>query len=502
MEVRTPTEVAAAWRDRLAGRLRRDREAATSSIRLAYREAGLDPPARILWADGPSEALQAVAFLRTPPRILWRFALALAVLGAVVWVGLVLAIAEHLVTAPTNGDFITFAATLTAFVIVLGSLRPVPVPPGIHPVPRHREILAWIASFAIIVLQPVCCGALLRLGTLDNPLALLAGLVLSAVLGSLPGLLLAARVYAVYRVLPPYLQTIGPGVPVGGHLRRARDASWAPFRQQILFASWSDRLPAQGRRNAHALAFRDDAAGVFAADALRRAPGSRQGGGTPLLSDWLARVFEPTPAPEAPFHHLDGIEDATRAAAVECAGTGVGALSFARIAFHLDRLYPFRGIAVAVWPAIRVALDGEERLHSDRGPALAWADGTAVYLWHGRLIDADLVEDSSPLTRTRIALERDPNRRRVLIDRFGLGRYMLECGATELQHDACGTLYRLEQRLDEPIVAVRVVNHTPHPDGTFEEFWLRVPPPTRTAREAVAWTFGLSPDAYDPVLQS
>ena len=70
------------------------------------------------------------------------------------------------------------------------------------------------------------------------------------------------------------------------------------------------------------------------------------------------------------------------------------------------------------------------------------------------------------------------------------------------QCDRCGALYWLDQRFDEPIVAVRVINHTPHADGSFEEFWLRVPPSMQTAREAVAWTFGLSPEEYDPVLES
>jgi hypothetical protein len=35
-----------------------------------------------------------------------------------------------------------------------------------------------------------------------------------------------------------------------------------------------------------------------------------------------------------------------------------------------------------------------------------------------------------------------------------------------------------------------VVNSTPEQDGTYRRYLLRVPPTTRTAREAVAWTFG------------
>ena len=51
---------------------------------------------------------------------------------------------------------------------------------------------------------------------------------------------------------------------------------------------------------------------------------------------------------------------------------------------------------------------------------------------------------------------------------------------------------------DEPVVMVEVVNSTAEPDGTFRTYWLRVPPSTRTAREGVAWTFGVAEEEYRP----
>ena len=46
-------------------------------------------------------------------------------------------------------------------------------------------------------------------------------------------------------------------------------------------------------------------------------------------------------------------------------------------------------------------------------------------------------------------------------------------------------------RLDgERAQVVEVVNATPEPDGSYRRYFLRVPPQVRTAREAVAWTFG------------
>lgn len=44
---------------------------------------------------------------------------------------------------------------------------------------------------------------------------------------------------------------------------------------------------------------------------------------------------------------------------------------------------------------------------------------------------------------------------------------------------------------------VKVVNGTPEPDGSFKDYYLSVPPDMETAKEAVAWTYGLHPDDYD-----
>jgi hypothetical protein len=61
-----------------------------------------------------------------------------------------------------------------------------------------------------------------------------------------------------------------------------------------------------------------------------------------------------------------------------------------------------------------------------------------------------------------------------------------------------GVLWRIDMPGDEPVVIVEVVNSTPEPDGTSRTYWLRVPPRTRTAREGVAWTFGLTAQEYQP----
>jgi hypothetical protein len=43
---------------------------------------------------------------------------------------------------------------------------------------------------------------------------------------------------------------------------------------------------------------------------------------------------------------------------------------------------------------------------------------------------------------------------------------------------------------------VEVENGTREPDGSRRHYFLPVPPGARTPHEAVAWTYGLTPDRY------
>ena len=44
--------------------------------------------------------------------------------------------------------------------------------------------------------------------------------------------------------------------------------------------------------------------------------------------------------------------------------------------------------------------------------------------------------------------------------------------------------------------AIEVMNGTAEADGSRKRYFLRVPSAMRTAREAVAWTYGLTADQY------
>ncbi|WP_433370133.1 DUF6745 domain-containing protein [Actinoplanes sp. CA-142083] len=149
-----------------------------------------------------------------------------------------------------------------------------------------------------------------------------------------------------------------------------------------------------------------------------------------------------------------------------------------------------------------LARDNVGRLHRGEGPALEFPDGYALWAWRGMPIPAALAAQLPTLTADRIGAETNAELRRVMLEHYGYDRYLRESGARSLHTDETGTLWYLDLPGDEPLVMVEVVNATPEPDGTSRIYWLRVPPTTRTAREGVAWTFGLTVDEYQPLLQT
>lgn len=89
-----------------------------------------------------------------------------------------------------------------------------------------------------------------------------------------------------------------------------------------------------------------------------------------------------------------------------------------------------------------------------------------------------------------------------MVERYGQERFLIESGAAIRHRDDAGVLYERPLGDDEPIVMVQVKNSTPEPDGSFKDYFIRVPPSMATARQAVAWTFGLLEDQYRPAQES
>ena len=143
-----------------------------------------------------------------------------------------------------------------------------------------------------------------------------------------------------------------------------------------------------------------------------------------------------------------------------------------------------------------LAFDISGRLHSASGPALAYRDGWSVHVWKGVELPAVLIEQPGAITLD--AIDRQPNVivRRCMIEIMGTKRFLALGGASIAGSDETGTLWRKIWRFGDEWAAVEVENGTAEPDGTRQRYILQVPPELRTARAAVAWTYGMSEREY------
>jgi hypothetical protein len=140
-------------------------------------------------------------------------------------------------------------------------------------------------------------------------------------------------------------------------------------------------------------------------------------------------------------------------------------------------------------------LDEQGRLHCWDDVALGWPDGPSFCRWHGIPVDERLVREPALLGPELIQSESNVEVRRVMLERFGLERFLAAVDAREVDTSRHGRLY--ESWTQTGVFRyVEVQNATLAPDGTRKRYMLLVPAHLPTARAAVAWTFGLDEDEY------
>ena len=137
-----------------------------------------------------------------------------------------------------------------------------------------------------------------------------------------------------------------------------------------------------------------------------------------------------------------------------------------------------------------LCLDVQDRLHNEDGPALAYPDGFSIYAAHGVRLPEYVIERPQEITPEKIQHENNAEIRRVMLAKYGEGRYLEDIGAQAIQQDAYGQLFRVEFWGDEPLTMVRYVD-----PSTERVYFHRVDPDAyggragREARAAIASTW-------------
>lgn len=128
--------------------------------------------------------------------------------------------------------------------------------------------------------------------------------------------------------------------------------------------------------------------------------------------------------------------------------------------------------------------------------ALAWLDEPRT----GLVLALDLAPTDAMadrlLARQLLRLP-EAHRRTPALQALGLTRAAAALRPRPVQEDAAGRLYQLGRR-EDPSTFVAVWDQVLGADGAPVEHWISVPPHVATAREAVAWSFGLSEAEYRP----
>jgi hypothetical protein len=158
----------------------------------------------------------------------------------------------------------------------------------------------------------------------------------------------------------------------------------------------------------------------------------------------------------------------------------------------------FKRICFVCTRPTTLSADELGRAHHDERAAVEFPDGYKLFSWHGITVPESVITCPDKITIKAIANMRNIEVRRVMIERFGGGRFITESGAKKIHEDEFGVLYCQSIPQDEPLVMVKVINKTAEPDGSYKEYFLRVPPTMVKARDAVAWTFGMRAAEYCP----
>jgi hypothetical protein len=147
----------------------------------------------------------------------------------------------------------------------------------------------------------------------------------------------------------------------------------------------------------------------------------------------------------------------------------------------------------------RVERDEQGRLHCASGRCMQYRDGWGFYAWHGVKVPEKLILHPEQLTKEEWLTEENLEVRRAMQERLGPDRFIELVGARCIDQGRRGTLMEVDLGNDPE----RVAHYVQVRDASTERlYFLRVPPSIQRADEAVAWTFALQEQDYNPVQET
>lgn len=151
---------------------------------------------------------------------------------------------------------------------------------------------------------------------------------------------------------------------------------------------------------------------------------------------------------------------------------------------------------------IHIRDDFWEVVHSEDGPAIQYRDGWNIYAWRGNAVPRSAIEEPVKISVDQVLNAEGFDMQRFLLERMTPERFIRQGGAQAVARDRFGTLWKKRLARDDMWCAVEVINGTPEKDGSYQHFYIQVPSEVVTARQAVAWTYGMLAEDYNPNIRT
>ena len=171
---------------------------------------------------------------------------------------------------------------------------------------------------------------------------------------------------------------------------------------------------------------------------------------------------------------------------------------FFRLTTTTGGCFLHREYAILVRKPTIFAYDERQRFHSATGPALAYRDGQEAYAWHGTLVPSQVIRSPEELSILFWHCAPSVDVQRAIQER--MPNFVDRASGVCIDHGQRGDLYEVNLPLRDPERIARYVRVVD--PSTGQRYDLRVPPGTTSADQAVAWTFGLAHEDYQPVQEA
>ena len=168
-----------------------------------------------------------------------------------------------------------------------------------------------------------------------------------------------------------------------------------------------------------------------------------------------------------------------------------GLAIFEQLANNSGWHYMFEECAIICDRASEIHIE-QNVLHNDEGPAIAYSDGVAIYAIGGHVVTEQIVMHPETITLDQIDNESDQETKRIMIQRYGVAKYLTETGAKVIDSDRLNLEGSSMRTLMEDNKGHRWLIGT---DGsTGRVYYMSAPIDANTCKEAHEAMGGISED--------